>query len=253
MVGAAVTAADGTLLVAGQEQLIVQHVDGTRELGARLVPENAGRRTNDGKVDPSGRFLIGTGTLPGDDPVPPGHERLLRVESDGSLTTIDDDLGLSNGLAWSADGRTLFSIDTDAAVVWRRDYEPSGVAIGKRELYLRVTDGHPDGMCLDSDGGLWIAIWGGSQVRRYAPDGAVTDVVTTTAPHTSSAAFVGPRLDRLLITSGRQHLDEAQLREFPDSGLLFLADVGRTGVPVAPWSGLGAVSGQPANRRSLPR
>lgn len=232
MVTAVVPAEDGRLLVAAQERLVVIGVDGDCAIGPRIFTAGESRRTNDGAVDPAGRFLIGTLALGGQT----NEESLYRVERDGSLLTLDDDLGLSNGLAWSPDGRTLYSVDTLERRIWRRSYPKSG-APGERELYLLIEDGYPDGMCMDTDGYLWIAMWGAGEVRRYAPDGSVAAVVRTTAPHTSSVAFVGPDLDRLLITTARQNLTPEQLVDYPDSGLLFLADVDATGVPATAWSG----------------
>ncbi|QTE28258.1 SMP-30/gluconolactonase/LRE family protein [Pengzhenrongella sicca] len=238
-VGAAVPAADGRLLVAGQERLVVLAPSGERTLGTRVVVAGHASRTNDGAVDPAGRLLIGTLALADDDGAPP-HERLLRVEDDGRLTVIDDDLTLSNGLAWSADGSTLYSIDTLARRVWARDYDAATGAVGERREHLRVTGGLPDGLCADTAGNLWIAIWGDGEVRRYAPDGTIRDVVRVDAPLTSSVAFVGPGRDLLLITTARDELAPAELAEHPDSGRLFSVRVDAVGVPTTAWSGVGA-------------
>lgn len=229
MVGTVVAAEDGSLLVADQERLVVIEPDGTRTPGPRIVLEGAAARTNDGATDPSGRFLIGTLSLGRE----ANRECLYRVDIDGSLFAIDRDLSLSNGLAWSPDGRTFYSVDTLAGIVWKREYSDP---LGARERFLSIDRGHPDGICVDAEGNLWVAIWGAAEVRKFSPRGEQTAAVHTTAPHTSSVAFVGRHLDRLLITSGRQHLDAHQLEAFPDSGLLFLADVGAVGVPPTPWS-----------------
>src|SRR5690349_9577069 len=101
--GAVAVAADGSWVIAGQERLWTRTPDGTLEPWVRLIPEGSGRRLNDGKPDPAGRFLAGSLTpLTRSD-----HEALWVVDGAGRITTIDDDLTLSNGLAWSADGRTL--------------------------------------------------------------------------------------------------------------------------------------------------
>ena len=235
MVGAVVAADDGSLLVAGQERLVVIETDGARRLGPRIIAEGVAARTNDGATDPSGRFLIGTLSLGRE----ANRECLCRVESDGSLFAIDSDLSLSNGLAWSPDGRTFYSVDTLAGIVWKRDYSDP---LGARERFLSIEGGYPDGICTDADANLWVAVWGSAEVRKFSPQGEQLAVVRTSAPHTSSVAFVGPHLDRLLITSGRQDLDPQQLDEFPDSGSLFLADVDAVGVPTTPWSRLNLYS-----------
>jgi len=229
MVGAVVVAGDGSLLVAGQESLVVVEPDGTRTPGPRIIAEGVAARNNDAATDPFGRFLVGTLSLGRE----ANRECLYRVSVDGSLLAIDTDLSLSNGLAWSPDGRAFYSVDTLARIVWKREYsEP----LGARERFLSIDGGYPDGICIDAEGNLWVAVWGSAEVRKFSPQGEQTAVVHTSAPNTSSVAFVGRHLDRLLITSGRQNLDAQQLAAFPDSGLLFLADVDAVGIPTTPWS-----------------
>jgi sugar lactone lactonase YvrE len=229
MVGAVVVADDGSLLVASQERLVVIEPDGRRTPGPRIIAEGVAARNNDGASDPFGRFIVGTLSLGRE----ANRECLYRVDIDGSLFAIDTDLSLSNGLAWSSDGRTFYSVDTLAGIVWKREYSDP---LGARERFLSIDGGYPDGICIDAEGNLWVAVWGSAEVRKFSPQGEQTAVVHTSAPHTSSVAFVGRHLDRLLITSGRQDLDTQQLDAFPDSGLLFLADVDAVGVPTTPWS-----------------
>lgn len=229
MVGAVVVADDGSLLVASQERLVVIEPDGRRTSGPRIIAEGVAARNNDGASDPFGRFIVGTLSLGRE----ANRECLYRVDIDGSLFAIDTDLSLSNGLAWSSDGRTFYSVDTLAGIVWKREYSDP---LGARERFLSIDGGYPDGICMDAEGNLWVAVWGSAEVRKFSPQGEQTAVVHTSAPHTSSVAFVGRHLDRLLITSGRQDLDTQQLDAFPDSGLLFLADVDAVGVPTTPWS-----------------
>jgi sugar lactone lactonase YvrE len=246
-VGAVVSAADGRLLVAGQEQLVVLGSAGVRTPGPRIVPSGAASRTNDGATDPAGRFLIGTlstGTGTGT-----GDQSLVRVDDDGRLTVIDDDLWLSNGIAWSADGSSLYTVDTLPGVIWVRDYDVRTGATGPRRVHLHLVDEFPDGMCLDTAGNLWIAVWGAGQVRCYAPDGTLVDVVHVPAPHTSSVAFVGPARDLLLITTARADLTAEQLDDHPDSGRLFTARVGAVGLPTTAWSGTWA--GPPTSRPDM--
>jgi sugar lactone lactonase YvrE len=225
MVGAVAVAEDGTLLVAGQETLIRVDPDGGRTELARVLPEGTRSRLNDGKVDPRGRFLIGS--MPFD-----GRKRddvLVRLENDRSLTTIDHDISLSNGLDWAPDG-TFYSIDTEPGLIRARAYEP----LGERRDQFRVSDGSPDGMCLDTDGNLWIANWGLGRVECRTPDGELLATVETGAPHTTSVCFAGPALDVLVITSATDGLGPADLADAPDSGRLFTAEVGVRG-PATPY------------------
>lgn len=233
-VGAVAVAEDATLLVAAHDQLLVVTPDGTRRPGQRVVPDGGQRRMNDGKTDPAGRFLVGTLSL-----VEPTHREVLcRLEADGSLTVLDEDLMLSNGLGWSADGTRFYSTDTLDRVVWVRDYDVASGAVGPRQALIRFDDGGgmPDGMCVDAEDHLWVAVWGGGEVRRYSPDGVLTRTLRIPAPHTTCVAFAGPELDTLVITTARTGLSDEQLRANPDSGRLFTARVGVRGVPVAPWA-----------------
>lgn len=231
-VGAVAPGVDGSLLVATAERLVIVSPDGERRDGPRIIPPGVRSRTNDGAVDPAGRFLVGTMAL--DEREEQDH--LYRVENDGSLTTIDSDLTLSNGLGWSPDGSLLYSTDTVPGVIWVRSYDARSGAFGARRELLRVTSGSPDGLCVDSRGYLWVAIWGEGELRCFSPRGELDAVVQVTAPHPSSVAFVGDELDLLLITTSSRDLSEAELRQYPDAGRLFLARVGATGTPTFAWS-----------------
>ncbi|MFJ6453981.1 SMP-30/gluconolactonase/LRE family protein [Paenarthrobacter sp. NPDC091669] len=234
-IGAAVRSANGDLLVAGQDQLFVVTAAGDTIPGPKIVPDGTSSRTNDGACDPSGRFLIGT--LPLDERT--GAEILVRLEGSGDLTCIDEDLFLSNGLAWSPDGRLFYNTDTVPGIICVRDYEPATGAVGLRREHLRITDGFPDGICTDSRGGLWVAIWGAGEIRSFSPEGKHENTVTVPCPHPSSVAFVGPELDLLLITTSSRDLAPADFQTYPDAGRLFTARVGVTGNPCSPWSGAG--------------
>lgn len=230
-VGAVAVADDGGLLVAGRERLVVLRPDGTRLDGPRVVPAGDRRRLNDGGTDPAGRFLVGT--LPLGEPT--GQEVLVRLEHDGSLTTLDDDLTLSNGLAWSVDGTRLYSVDTLRHVVHVRDYDPVTGWVGPRREHLRVEPGYPDGIATDTADHLWVAVWGAGAVHRYGPGGDLVEVLPVPAPHTSCIAFAGDDLRTLVVTTATQGLSADQLAESPLSGRLFATRVDVPGVPVTPW------------------
>ncbi|MGI8714900.1 MAG: SMP-30/gluconolactonase/LRE family protein [Solirubrobacteraceae bacterium] len=202
-VGAVACRDTGELLVAGRRDVYRVAADGGRSPHARLIPTTHDSRLNDGACDPTGRFLVGSLAL--DERV--GDESLYVVDRDGTVAVIDDDLTLSNGLGWSPDGAVLYSVD----------------------------GGSPDGLCVDADGNLWIAIHGAGEVRCHAPRGDCLAVVTVPAPHPTSIAFVGPALDPLLITTAYDELAPGQRQRFPLSGHLFIADVGVTGLPTPGW------------------
>lgn len=238
-VGAVVPVQDGGLLIAGQRGPILVDPDGRARLGPDLLPAGADSRLNDGVCDPAGRFLVGS--LPLDDRS--GEERLYRIDADGSARVVDDGFTLSNGLAFSPDGGTLYHVDSVPGIVWVRSYDVATGAMGPRDEAFRPTGGIPDGLCVDTDGHLWIAMWGAGEVRRYRADGLLLATLEVPAPHTSSVAFVGPSLDRLLITTASQDLSAAQRAEFPHAGKLFLAEVGVAGLPSVPWAGTTTAGG----------
>ena len=227
MVGAVAFAADGTLVVAAQEHLVVVHPDGSRHLGPRVVTSSTGRRMNDGAVDPSGRFLVGTLALDGGSE----SEVLVRLEADGALTILDDDLTLSNGLAWSRDGSRMYSVDSLRHTVFVRDYP--GAA--ERRVHLIVEEGYPDGITVDADDHLWVAVWGAGAVHRYSPAGALVERIDVPAPHTSSVAFAGDDLRTLVITTAYDELSETTHAEFPDSGRIFTTRTDVAGLPATAW------------------
>lgn len=194
-----------------------------------------------------GRFLVGSLAL--DDRE--RDEVLVRIESSGLVTTLDDDLTLSNGLAFSVTGDRFYSIDTTPGIVWVRDYDTGTGAFGDRREFLTISDGSPDGLCADADGNLWIAIWGGGQVRCFSPAGDQLATIEVAAPNVTSVAFIGTDLDILLITTAAEELTASQLEQFPDSGRLFTCRVGVRGLPVPYWSGT-AVAGA-AWRNPIPK
>ncbi|WP_432970166.1 SMP-30/gluconolactonase/LRE family protein [Dactylosporangium sp. CA-233914] len=230
-VGAVAVEASGDLLVAERETLTRVWLDGTRTELARVLPAGTTSRLNDGAVDPAGRFLVGSL----DPRQQSGTEVLVRLDRDG-LTTIDADLMLSNGLAWSPAGDRLYSIDTVPGTVWTRAYDPATAAFGERREAFRINDGYPDGMCADADGNLWIAIWGRGRVECYTPGGQLLAAVAVAAPHTSSVAFAGPGLEVLVITTATAELSHDDLAKHPDSGRVFTARVDAVGLPTTYWN-----------------
>lgn len=233
MVGAVAVADDGTLLVAAQEHLVVLRNDGSRQDGPRVIPAGEPRRLNDGSTDPAGRFLVGSLCLDG----PSEREVLVRLEPDGRITELDCDLTLSNGLAWSVDGRRMYSVDTERGTVFVRDYDAATGTVGERHVHLHLQGELPDGIALDAADHLWVAVWGAGEVRRYAPDGALTDRLTVPAPHTSCVAFAGDDLRTLVITTATAELSRHQRQAHPDSGRLFTIQVDVPGIPIPTWSG----------------
>ncbi len=223
---------NGTLVAAHDR---VVHVDeDARENVVALLCVDEPRRLNDGVTDPVGRYLVGS--------APTGErtfsERLWLIDHDGTVTVLDDDLGLSNGLALSADGGTLYSVDTFSHVVRTRPYDVATGAVGPREDLVQVPDGYPDGIALDAGGHLWVAVFGQGEVRRFAPDGMLVDVVRTPgAPQATNVALAGTDLRTLVITTAREDMTDQDVALHPESGRLFTTRVEVPGLPARPWRG----------------
>jgi sugar lactone lactonase YvrE len=227
--GAAMPAEGSGHLSARRSTLVHVSADGSVLREFQVFASTLISRLNDASCDPAGRCLVGS--IAEDERV--GQELLWRLEETGELTVLDDDLTISNGLGWSPDGGTLYSVDSGPGVVWARRYEPHGRRIGSRHLLVSGNGETPDGLSVDAAGNLWIAFWGAGEVRAYSPAGRVMEVVKTTAPLTTNCAFVGPRLDRLFITSAGKPADGVPAAA--DSGKCFLADVAAIGQPTTLW------------------
>ena len=170
--------------------------------GGRIeLPDRRSRlRTNDAKVDPFGRLVVGTMA----DPPQPGAGSLWRIDR-GVPVELLDDLTISNGLAWSGDGDTLFHVDTPMQRIDAYDYGPDGLVRRSRRTVAVIPpdSGSPDGMTIDVEGGLWVALWGGGAVHRYV-DGRLDDVIDVPTAHVTCPVFVGPDLETLLITTASE-------------------------------------------------
>lgn len=215
---------DGVVCIAG---------DGRREHHLVIEADDAEARMNDAKCDPAGRLFTGTMT--------PDARRsaLYRIDPDLSVHTVCTGIGISNGLGWSPDGTRMYHIDTPTRRVDVLDYDvATGTAKDRRPL-VEVEDdrGFPDGMCVDADGCLWVACWDGWCVRRYDPDGELLRTVELPAQRITSCAFGGADLDRLLVTSARSRLTDAEAAAQPLAGAVFEVDPGARGQAGVPFAG----------------
>ena len=200
---------------------------GVRRGGLASLPLSGGMRPNDGKCDSAGRFWIGTM----DDREEQFVGALYRADGSGELIKMLPDIGVSNGLDWSPDGRQFYYTDSMRRTIWRFGHDPASGTLGRRETFATVTDGlaAPDGLAVDAEGYVWSAIWDGARIVRYAPDGAIDRVIATPVPRPTSLAFGGPDLATLYVTSARIGLSDAQLRDAPLSGALLACEPGVRG------------------------
>ncbi|MDQ3464319.1 MAG: SMP-30/gluconolactonase/LRE family protein [Actinomycetota bacterium] len=193
--------------------------DGELNMIADVESDRPENRMNDGKVDPAGRFWAGTMALDST----PGAGTLYRLDLDRSVHPVLTGLTISNGIDWSPDATTMYFIDSTPGTVTAYDYDRHTGAISEPRTVLEVPpdDGMPDGMTVDSEGCLWVAIWGGSAVRRYAPDGTLLANVELPATQVTSCAFGGPALRDLYITTASEGLSAAARAGQPHAGAIF--------------------------------
>ncbi len=194
--------------------------------------EGAAVRFNDGEVDPWGRYVAGT--MDWEQRRPLGA--LYRLSPDGSVTTLVEGVTISNGLAWSADRRLLYYVDTPTLGVDVFDVDPADGGISGRRRTIDVEEaehGRPDGIALDAEGCLWVACYGGGRVCRFTPAGTLDTIVRLPASCVTSVAFGGPHLTDLYVTTARTDLDPAALAEEPHAGDLFVVEPGVSGFPPA--------------------
>jgi sugar lactone lactonase YvrE len=211
----------GSLLVAIEDRLAyLDWPSGTWQDWVALEPSGTGNRMNDGRTDPAGRFWVGSMFAPTSAGQKTGM--LHRVEADGTATVIRSGIGVSNGLAFSPDGRTMYFADTHRDVVWAFDYDAATGASTNERVFLdfRTLPGRPDGACVDAEGCYWIACVYGSAVLRVTPDGVVDRRIDVPALKPTMPAFGGPDLTTLFITTiggDGDTIDPAQ----PDAGGIF--------------------------------
>lgn len=220
---------NGGLILAGRDGFADLDVESGR-ITALLHPERhlPGNRFNDGKVDPRGRFWAGTMNTEGKQ----NKGSLYCLFPDFSLRTMLTGVSISNGMAWAADHKTFYYIDTPTQEVAAFDFDLETGDLSARRAAIRVPPerGKPDGMTMDAEGMLWIALYGGGAVTRWNPrDGRLLDTIEVPAPLVTSCAFAGLRMDELYITTARQGLDQKALAAHPHSGGLFRARPGARG------------------------
>jgi sugar lactone lactonase YvrE len=235
-VGSLALCADGNLLVAAQREIaILEPETGRWTPIVKFGTEWPERRSNDGKCDPAGCFWFGRMALD----AAAGAGSLLRIDREGAATTVLAGLAIPNGLAWSLDARRMYFIDSSQGSVMEYPYEVDTGEIGPGHSLVRFADhdGAPDGMTIDTEGFLWVAVWGGSCVQRISPAGRLVDRIDLPVSQVSSCAFGGDELTDLYITTAREDFGPADIAREPTAGGLYRARPGVRGLPPVPFAG----------------
>lgn len=217
----------GGLLVAHHHELAL--LDPEEKLCDLPLPD--GQRLNDGAADRFGTYWIGSVSKHRC-----GH--LYRVHPDGEVVTVLSGIGMSNGLDWSPAGDVMYYVDTATQRVDRFTVDVGGTLRAPRPFAsVHRRHGLPDGLAVDEQGGVWLAVWGAGQVRRLERDGTISCVVDVPATHTTSCAFGGEDLRTLFITSAREGLSAEALARNPAEGGLFAVTAPVAGRPPFRFAG----------------
>lgn len=237
-IGSFAFCADDRILLALEDELALFDPESRSLTTIAPVEANEPRtRMNDGRIDRHGRFVFGG--LDEQERKP--YSAVYQFDG-GSVAQLFDGVGCANGIAFSPDGARMYFADTAGKLIERISYESDGV-LGARWPFATLTaeEGRPDGSCVDAEGGLWNAQYGGSRVQRFLPDGSRDIRVDLPVSQITCACFGGPVLDRLYITTGRENFTAAQATAEPTAGGIFVAEVGTafgvTGLPEEKFTG----------------
>lgn len=217
----ALTGTGEVLLAIGQDLVTLSDQGDLRTI-ASLRSGSVGR-FNDGKPDASGRFWVGTAT-------DEGHADcgLWRFEAGRGFAEMAPGVSMSNGLGWNADGSRMFYVDSMSPRIDVFDYDAVTGTVSDRRPWVSLPEEYlPDGLCVDAEGCVWLAVWGQGAVICFAPDGAELGRIAVPTPLVTSCAFGGADLGTLFITTACEDEDD------PHAGRLFAVDVGAKGLPLS--------------------
>jgi sugar lactone lactonase YvrE len=188
-------------------------------------------RMNEGGCDPDGRFYCGSMAYD----QRPGAGALYRLDPDGSVRVVLENVTISNGLEWSPNGSRAYYNDTPTHRIDVFDYDGESGLTGRRPFAeIPAEAGGPDGLTVDEEGGVWVALYGGGAVRRYTPEGMLDEVIEVPAKQVTACTFGSSDLDELFITTSREDLKPG---EDPLAGSLFRCVVDVAGRPVREFAG----------------
>jgi sugar lactone lactonase YvrE len=222
-VGTVALTREGDVLLAMRDGLTVASGDLAETPVRWMLPgEPDGNRPNDGRVDSRGRFWIGTMALDKH----AGAGSLYRADLGGKppqIVRMLDGVSISNGIDWSPDDDLMYYADSPTRRIDVFDWDPVAGTVSRRRPFVTLArdEGVPDGLCVDADGHVWVALWGGSAVRRYRPDGTLDTEVRLPVTQVTSCAFGGRHLDELFITTAAGGLRDEQRRDQPAAGAIF--------------------------------
>lgn len=204
--------------------------DGCKEWSTPHLWDSRDRHFNEGGCDPAGRILCGSMSSREE----PHAGEMYRLNPDGSVERLFGDITISNGLGFNAANTLMYYIDTATSRIDVFDVQ-AGQPVNRRPFVSVPHElGSPDGLWVDQQDGIWVALYGGSAVHHYSSQGVLEGIVDVPATQVTSCTFGGPNLDTLFITTSRENLAAS---DEPQAGSVFAAEVGVRGAPVAPFGG----------------
>jgi sugar lactone lactonase YvrE len=232
-VGCVALTSSGGLIAAIRDGFASIPATGRTVLLASVEADLPDTRMNDGACDPAGRFWAGTMELE----AAPGRGSLYRLDPDLTVRSMLSDVSCSNGVGWSPDGGQMYFVDSPRRSVDIFDFVVSTGAISGRAALVEIDpeDGVPDGLTVDEAGYVWVALWDGGEVRRYAPTGELDLVVKVPVRRPTSCVFGGEHLDELYITTASIGSDAQDIAR--GAGSVFLCRPGIRGMPGARFAG----------------
>ncbi len=237
-ISAVVPRAKGGLMLALKDRLeFFDPATGERKCWSAPEGDNPGNRSNEARVDPTGRFWLGTmqnniGPQGEDLPLTQKSGALYRLEADGHFEMVVAPVGVSNTLAWDEQRGRLYFADSMAGTITVFDWDRHDGRLANPQLFARPNEhGVPDGSAIDAEGCLWNARWGGSCIIRYRPDGSIDQIVKVPVTNPTSCVFGGLDLRTLYVTSAWQGLPDGQRERNPLEGALLMAKTDVAGQP----------------------
>ncbi|MEO6498265.1 MAG: SMP-30/gluconolactonase/LRE family protein [Mucilaginibacter sp.] len=213
---------DDTLLLAVQGGVVrFNPADGSTTELVGLDKDYPANRCNDGACDADGRLYIGTMNVNCEKDA----GNLYRIDKDFTVTKVINDLTIPNGIVWSHDQARMYFIETMSRTVKSYLFNRKTGEIYYEKIAVTIPEdmGYPDGMAIDTEGMLWVALYGGYGVSRWNPEtGMLLEKISLPVPHVTNCTFGGDNLDELVVTSAKENLNEEQLAQYPQSGDVFI-------------------------------
>lgn len=226
-IGTIVPESDNTVVLAMEDGIYRMYLQNdSLEFITKPASLQSNQRFNDGKCDPAGRLWAGSMG-------PANSAYLYKMDAQGEMIPVLDNITISNGIIWSVDSTKMYYIDTPTKKIRQYDYSVADGSISAEKVIIEVPDslGSPDGMTIDSEGNLWVAHWGGNAVFKYDPNtGATLQKIEVPAKNITSCAFGGNNLDVLYITCASIGMSDEEYLKYPDAGKLFRVRTGVKGI-----------------------